>query len=155
MGEGFAAGPVPPPSTVKRPFLDPAVDGLPGFAVILTVEADEDDTPAAAAAGELPCGRGAIGRGRICRRRLPVEFVELAVDCGLSFELIERGDGPTTGGDGVLVEMVNSVQRGGGRLLSVMRMGGRGCCTLWLCDEHRGGRSGSAPSSASLLICCC
>lgn len=107
MGEGFVCWAVPPLSTVNRPFLDP-VEVLTGFAVILTVVAEDDDAPAAEA-GELPCGRGAMGRGKICRRRLAPELVELVVDWGLSFELAERGDGPTTGGDGVLVEMVDGV----------------------------------------------
>lgn len=51
-----------------------------------------------------------MGRGKMARRRLPEEAAELVVDCGLPLELMDRaGDGPTTGGDGVLAEMMDGV----------------------------------------------
>jgi hypothetical protein len=66
----------------------------------------EDEPPAVP---EAP-GLGAMGRGSIARRRLPEEAALLeVVDCGLPLELMERGDGPTKGGDGVLAEMVDGV----------------------------------------------
>lgn len=98
----------PPPSTVKRPFCEPP-GGRKGLLLILPVDPDAEELPAAA---EEP-GLGAIGRGKIARRRLPEDAAELlVVDCGLPLELIERGDGPTKGGDGVLAEMVDGVQTG-------------------------------------------
>lgn len=107
----------PPLSTVNLPFLDP-VGGLHALEAIfdagplllgaplpLAVAVGDcvaDPEPLALAAP----GLGAIGRGRIGLRR--AEAVDEVVDCGLPFELVvERGDGPAKGGDGVLAEMVN------------------------------------------------
>lgn len=89
----------PPPSTVKRPFLDPPpLDARHGFTVILLLE------PAAAceplADEGLACavvfGRGAIGRGKIALLRDADELV-VVVDWGLSFEAVDRGDNAPKG----------------------------------------------------------
>lgn len=99
---------VPPPSTVNRPFLEPPPLGVrQGFTVILLLE------PAAAweplADEELACavvfGRGAIGRGKIALLRDADELV-VAVDCGLSFEVVDRGDNAPKGELGFSAEMV-------------------------------------------------
>jgi hypothetical protein len=93
---GTLIGCLPPPeSTVNGPFLPPDVVRQGS----LSIFPDALATP-----GLTSCSRGA-GLGRIGRSLLVVlaELVEVGDDFD---EVVERGDGPAKGGEGVFCEMV-------------------------------------------------